>query len=151
MAAEHPPTIVIDASLALKWELNDEEFVENAVAVRDASLLIGQVRLIAPSLFVYEVINGITVAARRLRFNPSRGSQMLQRLFSVGVSLRTPDPARTYEIATRFQISAYDAAYVALAESAEAELWTADNPLFRAVSGSLPFVRWIGDWPLPPL
>jgi predicted nucleic acid-binding protein len=140
--------IVIDASLALKWELNDEEHVENAVVIRDASLLSRRLHLLAPSLFMYEVIDGITVAGRRIRFDPQRGAQMLRRMLSVGVTLRTPDPGRTFDVAARFQISAYDAAYVALAEMEAVELWTADYPLFRAVTASMPSVRWIGDWPL---
>jgi predicted nucleic acid-binding protein len=141
-------TLVIDASLALKWELNDETHVENAVAIRDACLLASQLRLLAPSLFIYEVINGITVAGRRLRFEPWRGAQMLRRMLSIGVGLKTPDPGKTFDLAARFQISAYDAAYVALADTEAVELWTADEPLFRAVNASTPFVRWIADWPV---
>ena len=68
-------SVVIDASLALKWELNDEEHVENALAIRDSSLLTGYPRLLAPSLFVYEVVNGLAVAGQRLKFDPRRASK----------------------------------------------------------------------------
>jgi len=54
---------VVDASLALKWELNDEEFVEQAVAIRDAHLNVDTnvdtVLLTAPTFFPYEIANGI--------------------------------------------------------------------------------------------
>ena len=138
--------MVIDASLALKWELNDEQHVDQAVNIRDACLLSGNIRLLAPSLFLYEVINGVTVAGRRLRFETTRGAQMIRRLFSVGVLLQTPDPGTVHAAAVRFGISAYDSAYIALAESERLELWTADRRLFDAVARDLQWVRWLGDW-----
>jgi predicted nucleic acid-binding protein len=36
--------------------------------------------------------------------------------------------------------------YIALAELLGATLWTADQRLLRALSGRLPFVRWIADY-----
>jgi hypothetical protein len=30
--------VVVDASVSLKWALNDEEYVEQAVALRDAAI-----------------------------------------------------------------------------------------------------------------
>lgn len=139
--------LVVDASLALKWELDDEEFVQEAVAIRDAHLVEQKLQLIAPGLFLYEVVNGLTVAVRRLRIDSERGAQMLRRLFAVGISLRQPNPGRIYEIATQYGLSGYDSAYVALAEAGQVEFWTADRRLFDAVSGDLKLTRWIGDWP----
>jgi len=71
---------------------------------------------------------------------------MIRRLLSVGVLLQTPDPGAVYAAAVRFGISAYDSAYVALGESENLELWTADRQLFDAVTKDLPWVRWLGDW-----
>lgn len=42
-------------------------------------------------------------------------------------------------------ISAYDAAYVALAADLGLDLWTTDRGLLNASAG-LGFVRWIGDY-----
>ena len=38
------------------------------------------------------------------------------------------------------------AAYVALAEALETELWTGDRRLFEKVRGRSELVRWIGDY-----
>jgi len=47
---------------------------------------------------------------------------------------------------TSFEISGYDAAYVALAKTLEADLWTGDRRLFEKVRGRSELVRWIGDY-----
>ena len=49
----------------------------------------------------------------------------------------TPDSARAIEIAVELERhSAYDAAYLALAERLGAEVWTLDGPLARNASNS---------------
>ncbi|MDQ6693713.1 MAG: type II toxin-antitoxin system VapC family toxin, partial [Chloroflexota bacterium] len=40
---------------------------------------------------------------------------------------------------------AYDTAYLAVAQMYGCELWTADEKLYNAVGGQLPWVRWLGD------
>lgn len=62
--------------------------------------------------------------------------------------MHPPAPKETLAIAHRLGVNGNDAAYVALAERLDAELWTADHPLFAAAGASLPRVRWIGDYPL---
>jgi len=55
-----------------------------------------------------------------------------------------PDNARAVEIAVELERhSAYDAAYLALAERLDAEVWTLDGPLFRN-AGSRHAVKLIG-------
>lgn len=147
-AGRRNPTVVTDASVALKWELDDEEHVDRAVALRDDFLRWGRVQLFAPHLFVFELTNGITTAVRRLRLAPERGEQILERLLLVEVSLQVPPMGQVYTIALDFGLSAYDSAYVALAGALQAELWTADRQLYEATHGGLPWVRWIGEYPL---
>ena len=47
------PFVVVDASVSLKWALNDEETISQAVALRDDALA-GRSEMVAPSLWVYE-------------------------------------------------------------------------------------------------
>ena len=59
---------------------------------------------------------------------------------------RLPDNARAVEVAVDLQRhSAYDAAYLALAERLDGEVWTLDGPLARNAAGRYR-VRLI-DWP----
>ena len=49
---------------------------------------------------------------------------------------------RSWELAEQFnRPTAYDASYLALAESAGCELWTTDGRLLKAVAGTLPWVK----------
>lgn len=136
--------LVVDASVALKWALDDEEAVAEAVALRDAAVD-GRVRLLAPTLWIYELANGLVSAVRRGRLATVTGTRALGHLRAIGVELADPDPADTYREAVAHGISAYDAAYVALARALGAPLVTGDRPLARAVRGVE--VRWIGDTP----
>jgi len=43
-------------------------------------------------------------------------------------------------------LAAYDAAYVALAESEGCELWTGDRPFYQVVRDGVPRVKWLGDY-----
>jgi predicted nucleic acid-binding protein len=55
---------------------------------------------------------------------------------------------RAMELAKYFGLPAtYDAHYLALAESKDCELWTADERMWNSINGKLPWVRWISDYP----
>lgn len=62
----------------------------------------------------------------------------------------TPDlHRRALELAGQLgQGAVYDAHYLALAESLECELWTADERFYRAASSSVGNVHWIGEFDL---
>lgn len=138
---------VVDASVALKWQLDDEEDVDAAIALRDDYLVENSVVLAAPTLFTYELVNGMWAAARRSRLKPALVREALRNLLDCDVETHEPDAERVLDLALKHGVTAYDAAYVALAETLGADLWTADRPLFKAVSKPCPFVRWIGDYP----
>ena len=64
-----PSPLVVDASVVLKRQLEDEEGVPQALALRDDFLLHSRIDLTAPSLLLYEVTNAILTAARRGRLS----------------------------------------------------------------------------------
>jgi len=142
------PYVVVDASVALKWALDDEEYVAQAVALRDDWIYRGKHRPVAPSLFYYEVINGLRTAVLRERITQEIGAELLKNLLAVGVRLVDPEAGRIYQLSCDLRIAAYDAAYLALAEALDCPLWTGDRPFYEAVHDGAPRVRWIGDYPL---
>ena len=144
-AARH---LVVDASVSLKWALDDEESVSQAVALRDAALD-GRWQMVAPSLWLYEITNGLVTAVRRQRLAVETGLRALGLLQAVGVGLADPEARDVYDAAVRYRVAAYDAAYLALAATLQADLWTGDRRLYDSVRGTAGFVRWIGDYPLP--
>lgn len=138
-------SVVVDASVALKWVFDDEDAVNQAVALRDDAID-GRFGLVAPSLWLYEVANGLVSAERRGRLNTQHGRRSLTYLLALGIELVDPDPAAAYDRAVAHGLSAYDAAYVALAVTLETSLWSGDRGLCTAVSDPQGLVRWIGDY-----
>ncbi|ACX51410.1 PilT protein domain protein [Ammonifex degensii KC4] len=138
--------VVVDASVSLKWALDDEEHVEEAVALRDSAVFERRFEMFAPSLWVYEVANGLLVAVRRGRITLEAGEKALRYFLALGVHLADPEPVDIYRCAARYMISVYDAAYLALAEQLDAVLFTGDERLYAAVQKSVPRVKWIGEF-----
>ena len=78
--------------------------------------------------------------------------ELLQDLLLLGVVLhQTPSlHLRALELASQLnQGAVYDAHYLALAESLDCEIWTADQRLYRAVGPVFDNVRWIGNFTAP--
>ena len=89
-----PRSIVVDASVVLKWQLDDEEAVDQALAFRDDYLLHGRVSLVAPFLLVFELTNGMLSATRRRRLSRDQAEEGLALLVAAGIRLAAVDPAR---------------------------------------------------------
>lgn len=140
-----PLSVVVDASVSLKWALDDEDCVEQAVALRDESIR-RQVQLLAPSLWMYEVTNGLVSAARQQRISTEQGRTALALLMSLGVGFADPEATDCYRASIDLGIAAYDAAYLALADDLETILWTGDKKFWKAVQSKAENVRWIGDF-----
>lgn len=140
--------LVIDASVALKWQLDDEEYVHQAVALRDDSLR-GSVKIYAPTLLLYEAINGLVAASRRRKLPAPEVALAINYLLAIGISIKTPNLQRATALALAHNVAVYDGVYLALAEQEDCEFWTGNYALYRAVNRKLRWVRWIGDYPLP--
>lgn len=89
-------------------------------------------RLIAPALIDLEVLSVVRRAARSGRLADRRARQALDDLAALALrrAPHLPLLPRIWELGEN--LSAYDAAYVALAEAVGADLLTADGRLHRA-------------------
>ena len=89
-------------------------------------------RLAAPELIDLEVVSTLRRAARAGRLDDRRSGQALTDLATLPLRRipHLPLLSRVWEL--RDNLTAYDAAYVALAEALDALLLTADGPLGRA-------------------
>jgi len=143
--------VVVDASIALKWILNETDSSKALTLLADWNDR--EIEVYAPSLLVYEVTN---VLYRRVRkgempfYDARRG--LTEIIYKV-VEIEFPeDPAfniRAMELGQKFGLpAAYDAHYLALAESKECELWTADTRLWNSIRGNLDWLRWLDDYPI---
>lgn len=116
--------LVIDANVTLAWLRPKERFGAEATAVMQA-FRAGSVGCIVPPIHPYEVMN---VAARKWQ-EPSTRLDGLAALYrSIGFRVAEPPLA---EVArwTAAGLTAYDAAYVAVAEQTGATLVTGDDAI----------------------
>jgi predicted nucleic acid-binding protein len=100
----------------------------------------------APALMPYEAANALVEGGRGGGLGPHVVAEIWATISAVPVTLHPlEEGAEVIAIALRLgRQSAYDAAYVALAQSLDAELWTLDGPLARNARGvGLP-VRLLG-------
>lgn len=140
--------IVIDASVVLKWYLSDEEHGEKALDILDGHAS-DHFSLHAPALLEFEVANGLTIAKRRARVGDNDVLKAMDGFTGIGIKLYPLSPLfrKVLDYSDKYGISAYDAAYVALAEDLKANVVTADKRLFNSTR-KLKLVKWIGDFQL---
>ena len=82
--------VVIDASVALKWRLRDEEATQQADALL-ADFLAGKLQLLTPTLFDDEIANALRVAVTRQRLSEQTllwHSPILRNMPSSGATSR---------------------------------------------------------------
>ena len=140
-----PRYAVVDASVSLKWLLDDEDEVAKAVTLRDAALD-GQFQMVAPAIWLHEVVNGLVTAVRRGRIVADDAAAQLRALLRLGVRLVDPAPEDLLAQSFRFGTAAYDTAYLPLAEALGGPLWTGERRFYDAVHASARPVRWIGHF-----
>lgn len=123
--------VVVDASAALKWVLEEE-------GSPDALELLGRDVLHAPDFLLLEVANVLWAKARRGALARSEADAAFQALAAVPLVL-TPlaeltRPART--LAFALDLTVYDAVYAALAQQLDCPLATADRTLAQAMTAA---------------
>jgi predicted nucleic acid-binding protein len=92
----------------------------------------------APALLPYEVANGLTRLVAAGAFPADQLPQAWQTVTAVSITYHElrEHGLEVIRIARRLgRASAYDAAYLALADQLGAELWTFDGPLARNAAG----------------
>jgi predicted nucleic acid-binding protein len=133
-----PPTVVCDASVALKWfHAEGESEVEPSRNLLDAHAD-GLVTLLVLDLTPYEVGNALLRG--RLKVGPGRAAAVLGALADICDRV-APDAQQLGEaaqLADQHQLTLYDAAYAAAARSRGGELATMDEALLQAGLGRRP-------------
>jgi predicted nucleic acid-binding protein len=127
-------SLVVDASVALKWFLPNEPNAAQALALVRAGAA-----LIAPDILIAEVCNAAWRSARLGRIIQDQAHEIaaiLPRFFDVLVGAAALAP-RAVEIAGALDHPVYDCLYVALAEARQARLVTADQRLLGKLRRTL--------------
>ena len=118
---------VLDASVVLKWFHSEGEgHLDTARELRER-FEAGELRVLAPPLLWLEVLN---VAARRWSRTEARLEQLAMALPELGFELIEPEPVGIAHWAAA-GLTAYDAAYVTVAEQVGVRLITDDAEIVR--------------------
>jgi len=139
---------VVDASVGIKI------FVIESLSDRADALFVHltddpPARFYVPDLFFIECTNILWKYVRRFGYLPESARQDVADL--TGLPLRVISTGElageALEIAVAPRITAYDAAYVALAQRLSLPLVTADEKMVHQLEGTSLDVRWLAEWP----
>jgi predicted nucleic acid-binding protein len=124
--------LVVDASVAVKWFLDEPGDREARALVERSEALI------APELIVAEVLNAIWKRLLAGDADIRQGPRVAAVLPKVLAQIRSLGPlaARALEIAAELRHPAYDCFYLALAEERRTQLVTADRRLISRLAGT---------------
>ncbi len=144
------PYVTIDASVAVRWILDDEPSRAGALVLR-SSLEAGRVVAVEPSHFLLEVAGALDRAVREGRIDEERARGALAALEAVAFD--DPPPIAVaidaFEIASTTGLRVPDGAYVVCAARNHAQLITADRRQLEAAERHEVPVIALAD--LPPL
>ncbi len=127
--------VVIDASIAVKWVLRDEQDSDLAAVLLQA-FLDQRLSLVAPSFIRYEAGNTLEVARRRGRISRDEAATGLSFIVGLGVHVSQDSDdlvLRAHRVAQEIGATVYDSVYVSFAELLGADFVTADLQLVDQV------------------
>ena len=138
------PTLVVDASVAVKWIL-PEDGHEEAVLLQD-QYQEEKIDLIAPTLLIAEVANVLWKRARRGDLTVHDAQHCFQGFLRDSPILMESSAmeASALALALAHGRPVYDCLYLALALEHRCDLITADERFFRAMNTALPCIRLLG-------
>lgn len=125
-------SLVVDSSITLAWFFEDER----TDVVTSVLRRVVDDRAIVPSLWRYEVANGLAMAVRRKRIDEAYRDRALSNLSTLRVEIDGDSDQRvwsaTVETAAQHRLTIYDATYLELAQRRRLSLATLDEALRRA-------------------
>lgn len=128
--------IVVDANVLVVLASGDPR--KKAAEARILGWITAGEDIHAPALLPYEVANGLTRLVAAGAFPRERLAVAWQTVLAVPINYHTLQDGGDHFIALVLQLgrrSAYDAAYLSLAQQLKGELWTFDGPLARNAIG----------------
>ena len=131
--------IILDSSVIAKWFF-PEESGQLALKIKD-DFTTNVTSISAPLLLYWEINNLLKTATKRSRITAKSAVSVYEAFLKLNFIVYSSEElmAETLKIAIRFDISSYDASYVALAEYLQKPFFTADQKLLSKVISNFVF------------
>jgi len=136
-------TFVLDASVIIKW-FSKEEFTDIALKFR-SKFVEKEIEIVVPDLLLYEISN---VLRYNKNFSRKDVKNAIETLIDMDISILVPSQDiinLAIDFAFRYDITFYDAFYIALAETLGVYFVTADRKLYESVA-RIPRVRFLTEF-----
>lgn len=136
--------MIVDANVILRAFFPDEVQEKAQALLRDH--VVGGLQLKAPSLLPHELSNAIWQAERRQRISSQQADEIIAAVEGLQIEILLLDMGEMLPMARQFDRSAYDAAYLTLANKLDEQLITGDERPWNAVHSHLDWVVWIEEY-----
>jgi len=123
--------MILDASVILKWFMKEDNSAK-AMSLKEAHI-IGKFTIAVPDIILYEVGNALRYEPE---FSIQEVNRCLEELYALNLDIVAPLPDLLNlitEIAYHYDITFYDASYIALARELGFQFVTADEKLYSKV------------------
>ncbi len=134
--------IVIDASVFVKL-ISDETYSDKAYEIRDAYIS-KKLDILVPSLFPYEVLNALKYSKAFNELELENAADAIEDYGFGNFEMNREFGKLIAKLVTKYNITVYDASYVALATMIKSELYTTDQKLIDKIN--IDFVKHLKDF-----
>lgn len=125
-------SLILDSSAALAYCFDDERSTEIDALIAS----VARKGAIVPSLWFYEMSNVLSLALRRGRITAAYRGAMFDRFRAMPIDIDAESDSLAWSATTRladlYKLTAYDAAYLELAQRRRLPLATLDDALANA-------------------
>ena len=93
-------------------------------------------------------MNGLKIAQKRGRIDKDTIQAAIEGFFNLEIKVYNAShfSNKILDIVNSYDISSYDASYLALAENEKTPFVTADKVLYNKVRKKLKYIKWLGEY-----
>lgn len=129
-------TLIVDSSVIAEWFFLEEDS-EKSLQIKE-KFVNNEISIAVPLLLYYEVNNILRTSVKAFRIDIKDAIDVYCAFLNLNFLVYSSQLLlmKTLATALKFDISSYDASYVALSEYLKTTFLTADQKLLRKVSGT---------------
>jgi predicted nucleic acid-binding protein len=140
--------LIVDASVVIASLLPDEPYRDAALSV--LTQFSDTLELLTVPLLRYEVANAVWKALKAGRVKLEDALKVLREFEALNIPEGEVSSVEALKLAHTYNRSAYDSAYLALAQAEQAPLITADKRLYNALKDKFSQLLWVEDFQTRP-